>query len=103
MFQPKLGASEYGEGMFLNRPAAGKDLLATEEPLFCMQHSANRRFVCACAHCGAFCGGISGQLEALFSDAEDVMVLGMIAEFAPQWQSDTIKSSVCRCAKGCGE
>eukprot|EP00929_Paragymnodinium_shiwhaense_P118467 TRINITY_DN90391_c0_g1_i1.p1 TRINITY_DN90391_c0_g1~~TRINITY_DN90391_c0_g1_i1.p1 ORF type:complete len:478 (-),score=115.84 TRINITY_DN90391_c0_g1_i1:145-1578(-) len=101
-----------GLGVFATAPFAAGVQVFTDQPLFLMQHTGNRRVVAGCAHCCAFVGGptqlLHAQLEALFSEprfqplVQELAAAGVV----PHWQAlyaGLPAGEPVRCSQGCGE
>lgn len=93
-------------------PRAPGEQVFTDNPLFVIQHTGNRRMVAACANCCAFVEPLHAQLEVMFSEARFAPLLASLAEAVHHWQAEhaeaeaaggrAVKEAV-RCSQGCGE
>eukprot|EP00931_Biecheleriopsis_adriatica_P017905 TRINITY_DN12691_c0_g1_i1.p1 TRINITY_DN12691_c0_g1~~TRINITY_DN12691_c0_g1_i1.p1 ORF type:complete len:488 (-),score=122.30 TRINITY_DN12691_c0_g1_i1:23-1486(-) len=94
-----------GFGLFATAGCAAHTQMFTEEPLFVMQHTGNRRVVAACARCCGFIGSVQAQLEVLFGEARFAPLLASLGDMPRRWQEAAGEGSgtLVRCTQGCGE
>eukprot|EP00927_Polykrikos_kofoidii_P066614 TRINITY_DN62180_c0_g1_i1.p1 TRINITY_DN62180_c0_g1~~TRINITY_DN62180_c0_g1_i1.p1 ORF type:complete len:509 (+),score=102.94 TRINITY_DN62180_c0_g1_i1:99-1529(+) len=101
-----------GFGLFATATASPGAQVFTDQPLFVIQHTGNRRVVAACARCCGFVGSLGVQLETLFNEERFASLWGALGGPAgavvAKWQTElglgpAAGSSVVRCAQGCGE
>lgn len=94
-----------GFGLFACAPCPAYSNLFTEEPLFAMQHSGNRRVVAACARCCGFIHSVPLQLEVIFGESRFAPLLAALGDLPRRWQESAGEgqATVVRCAQGCGE
>ncbi|CAK0815818.1 unnamed protein product, partial [Prorocentrum cordatum] len=101
-----------GLGLFaLGSHGAGVQVF-TDEPVFGIQHTGNRRVVAACANCCAFIGSLQAQLETLFGEARFAPLMGSIGGLVQHWDATLQQAGAAagwscgpgaRCLQGCGE
>jgi len=98
-----------GFGLFsLGACDAGSQIF-TDQPLFIVQHTGNRRVARVCANCCAFVGSLQGQMEALFGEARFAPFLGSVADLVHRYDAEWLASgggaatATVRCSQGCGE
>lgn len=96
-------ATSKGFGLFATGGCGPGTRIFTEDPLFVLQHTGNRRVVGACARCCGFVGSLQGQLEVLFGEARFAALLGSLGGLFRRWQESTGCGTVVRCSQGCGE
>jgi len=104
-----------GYGLFATAPLTQNVTCHSEEPLFAMQHTGNRRVVGACARCSGVIGSLETQLQVIFSEARFAPLLASLGEAVPAWQTELTagwpqatgscgtRGAAIRCAHGCGE
>jgi len=101
----RAAAPPKGFGLFACSSCSAYTDMFTEEPLFAMQHSGNRRVVAACARCCGFVPSVPLQLEVLFGESRFAPLLTALGDLPSRWQesSGEGQASVVRCKQGCGE
>lgn len=100
-----------GYGLFATAAHELGSQAFSDEPLFALQHTGNRRVVCACASCCGFVGSISAQLETMFGEARFAPLLSSSAASVAAWEAELLRGQgavpgapvVVRCTQGCGE
>ncbi|CAE7207519.1 unnamed protein product [Symbiodinium pilosum] len=94
-----------GFGLFACASCPAYTDMFTEEPLFAMQHSGNRRVVAACARCCGFVHSVPLQLEVIFGESRFAPLLAALGDLPARWQETAGEGSavVVRCKQGCGE
>jgi len=98
-----------GAGLFTTAPRIFGEQVFTDEPMFVVQHSGNRRVATVCANCCAFVGPLHLQLEALFSEPRFAQFLASLKDAVPHWQAEIEAAGLgapcnaVRCSQGCGE
>lgn len=94
-----------GFGLFACASCPAYSELFTEEPLFAIQHSGNRRVVAACARCCGFIHSVPLQLEVIFGESRFAPLLAALGDLPSRWQESAGEgqATVVRCAQGCGE
>ncbi|CAE7530874.1 GPXHA-2 [Symbiodinium sp. CCMP2592] len=101
----RAAAPPKGFGLFACSSCSAYTDMFTEEPLFAMQHSGNRRVVAACARCCGFVPSVPLQLEVLFGESRFAPLLTALGDLPSRWQENSGEgqASVVRCKQGCGE
>ncbi|CAJ1340264.1 unnamed protein product [Effrenium voratum] len=101
----RAAAPPKGFGLFACGACPAYTEMFTEEPLFAMQHSGNRRVVAACARCCGFIHSVPLQLEVIFGESRFAPLLAALGDLPQRWQVSAGEgpASVVRCAQGCGE
>ncbi|CAE7359406.1 GPX3 [Symbiodinium sp. CCMP2456] len=101
----RAAAPPKGFGLFACSSCSAYTDMFTEEPLFAMQHSGNRRVVAACARCCGFVPSVPLQLEVLFGESRFAPLLTALGDLPSRWQESCGEgqAAVVRCKQGCGE
>lgn len=99
-----------GYGLFSTQAYNGSSPLFSDEPIFVMQHTGNRRVVAACANCCAYVGSLKAQLEAIFGEPRFAPLLNEVAGMVHDWEASiagasgtSCSSAGVRCSQGCME